>query len=317
MLNTIINIDSSQSGTQICSGLLKDTQTARMTNMTGLKDKQDLYQTVGDKIKSKLDWTHGHFKKSDSPDLYDYITKHSKEHDLFTRSSFKKPCMTITYGSTPLTMSEQMEETWKDITGEKLSRRGSLKLGHIIYNTLEEVLPAPISLMKSFTGIGELISKQTGEPLKVTTRGGSKIQIMKTKELDTFIGRTNSLGQTRLKMQTEEIDPKSIGKSFAANMIQSFDSMIMTRTLTLSEESGIPVLPIFDSFGTTPDRLDELQDCVRQSYIDILGGEQLKDIYDNIKDEYPGIDIPSELILETGSYNITRELGNSKYFCYL
>ena len=299
-------LDATQMGTQTAAALLGDTATAKLVNMYPADKKSDVYATVASVMQVKLN------ALPNSSALKQLAVEHSTA--LFNRSVWKSPTMTILYGATPQTFADQLVEAVKAATGVKLNKSNALKLGHLTYEALKEVLPAAIKLMESLTGIVKAVVSVTNEPFQFTTATGSVFSAYKPKtKVVNRVGQSFGF-HSQLEFTTDEVNPGATAKSAAAQYIQSFDAAISMAIQSKMSAMGIPVMCVFDSWSVPSDKTEVLVAVAREAYIEVLSGDPLQAFYDEALANYPWLAEQPELFLTKGDYNVAEQLPKCNMF---
>lgn len=295
-------------GTQTAAALLGDLTTAKLVNMVEASKKADVYSTIA-KVVEKAVKT---MPKKDCPELKEFYYKN--KNSMFARDVFKRPTMTVLYGAEVQTFKDQLVEDLLEVTGDKLSSDASFKLATMTMKALEEVIPAPISLMRSLTGIVRKVVGIYNVPFEFTTATGSKFKAAKYKSKNyEKIGAAFG-GNLKIKADTKVLNPGATAKSAAAQLIQSFDAAIAGEIQEEMDKLGIPCLSVFDSWSVPADKSDVLLKVARKAYVNKLSGNPLKTFYDEVLSNYPLLSEFPELFLEVGDYDIEKELKKAKLF---
>lgn len=304
----LISLDATQMGTQTCAALLGDRATAKLVNMVPLKNKADVYSKVAMAMKARLK----SMKTEDCPTIKKLYLNNAKQ--LFHRSVWKRPTMTILYGATRTTYANHLREDIEVATGVKLSTSEARFIGGITEEVLTEVLPAAVLLMQSLTGVVKTVVRHTDKPFIFTTATGAVFKAAKYKS-STYhkLGVTSGFGLD-IKVETGDINVKATAKSAAAQLIQSFDAVIAGEIQCEMDRLNIPVLSVFDSWSVPVGYTSTLIEVARAAYIKHLAEDPLKSFYDEAKARYPILWKHPKLFLKRGNYDIKSELPKCKHF---
>ena len=303
-----IAYDATQMGTQTAAALLGDMPTAKLVNMVEAPKKADVYSTIAKVVEASVKA----MPKSESPELKEFY--YANKAVMFDRNVFKKPTMTVLYGAGVKTFEGQLIADLKEVTGDKLSPKAAIMLAKLTMEALKEVIPAPIELMKSLTGIVKQVIKVTGQPFVFTTAMGTKFKAGKYKEMK-FDRLGSVFGyEMQIEYKTDVLDPNSSAKSAAAQFIQSFDAAIAGEIQQGMSEAGVPCLSVFDSWSVPADQSKLLLKVAKQAYVKHLSGNPLQAFYDEALENYPFLADKPELFLAVGDYDVAKELKKAKLF---
>ena len=306
-MTNYIAYDATQMGTQTAAALLRDRTTAKLVNMVEAAKKADVYSTIGKVVLRKLTTTS-------HPELKRYFLRH--KDTMLNRSVWKRPTMTVLYGATVTTFRVQLSEDLTEITGERPCNKTASELATVTYAALKEVLPAPIALMGSLTGIVKAAVTATNLPFSFTTATNTTFEAAKYKEVGVRNpGAVFGFSKTsRITYIGDTIAPGPTAKSVAAQFIQSFDAVISKQIQRGCVDGGIPVLSVFDSWSVPAEHSAQLLEIARDAYINNLSFNYLQRFYDEALATYPFLSDEPELFLELGDYDISKELVAANMF---
>jgi DNA-directed RNA polymerase len=213
--------------------------------------------------------------------------------------------MTYVYGLRPYGARQQIYDEYKKRVelGQKpkcLKDDGFADckwLSEIVWRHIENEIFLASELMKWFQDTAKLFG-QANVAMKWTTPMGFPV-VMDYRYLAKFRVKTaiaGSLVYTTLRRQMDKKDTRKFVSSSAPNIVHSLDGAVAQATALQCKLIGNPIpnlMMIHDSFATTPNRIDDLHQVIRdvvvrlfdEDYMEKLYNEFLVNLPDKFKDK--------------------------------
>jgi DNA-directed RNA polymerase len=240
------------------------------------------------------------------------------------RSTVKRTCMTIVYGSTRYSCTDFVVEdlTKRKDAGEKHPFGGDIFkpasfLSGIIWDSIGEKLNSARVGMDFLQKIARVVSKEQLPIHWITPVGFPIYQSypeMKSKRVKAML-----MGQVikpRINSETEKTDKLRMSNGVAPNFVHGLDAAAMLRTVNIAYDKGIRnFCNVHDSYGTTAGDVDTLNESLREAFVEIFGDTNvLKDFKDHVavmlpedlRKELPEVPTQGELDVE--------EIRDSEFF---
>jgi len=311
-----VSVDATCSGLQILSILMRDTNTAEKVNVVPSVVPQDIYSIVAEKVRKEVE-QHASSGISAASRWLNFG---------ITRKIVKRNIMTYVYGLKPYGARQQIFDEYKQQI-EKNPNKKVLQddgfndcrwLAEIVWKHIETEVKLASELMKWFQDSSKLFSKNN-LPVKWTTPMGFPV-VQDYRYLVPYRVKTaisGSLVYTTLRKQIDKKDSRKASSAIAPNIVHSLDASIAQCVALYARNNDEPIpnlLMIHDSFATTPNRIDQLQNIIRKSVVDLFSNNYLEKLYEEWKSQLPEKDknklkLPPEL----GSFDL-QQILESKYF---
>lgn len=168
----------------------------------------------------------------------------------------------------------------RDIANHPLLHLDAKRLGGLVWDAIEEILPKPIQAMASFRAIAKAVGSRTLEwstgfvgdaslglePLWVVqAKAVSQKSTLRFKGLHL----PGSIRGLALRQGKDEVDPAAHTTGIVANFIHSMDADHQTRTMALFLAGGGKDFgAIFDCYITRPSQMPLLMRCTRRAFAD-------------------------------------------------
>ena len=139
------------------------------------------------------------------------------------------------------------------------------------------------------------------------------IQHYKKGSVKTINLKSAGLVKIKLWQPNEDVDGVKAANGSCPNWIHSLDASAMFLTVVRASEAGATHFQmIHDSFGTHVCDVPNLSRILRESYIEILQGNPLGDLRDQLQSKLPaGVELPP--IPERGTVDL-NDLRKAQYF---
>lgn len=289
-----IAIDATCSGLQFLAAMGKDKQVGKAVNLTKSRIREDVYLFVADKIRVSL---AGH------PFWGNALFTRNIWRKLVKRCVMVFGYAGTRYGMGDIVFADGKDLLKKKFLGNSevsnLSRKNAVTLGNLIYDSLPEILPKPEAIMRFLTvATARLIASKRSEgitdpkelALKWHTPSGFKVYQYSEKYNTTSMqyafgspvninelkhGKVvNTMEQAAIRLsiaRPEDITfyPAGMSSSAAPNFVHSYDAALAVKTIIAMNLNKPLVRASFchDSFGTSADRVDELNEVVRKQFV--------------------------------------------------
>ena len=310
-----VALDATCSGIQIYSGLLRDAEGALAVNVIG-NTRNDVYQEVADKVEEYL-------RAGDYPKELTYNASDGDAIKVNTRpmaDAFKgnigrkltkRNTMTVPYSVTSIGKRDQLMEElqkmeiankrfWVGRTWENayfLETLNTRAIGEVVKGATigQEYLKAVThDLVKAGEHL-EYDSPLTGFPV---------VQLLP--RVRKYRAET-SLGKLTLRETIpDSVDLRSMKSSVAPNFIHSLDSALLADVVNKLHARGCTNFHmIHDSFGVPANQVANLNEVVRDTFIELFESDPLTNWYYQIGSDHPVL--PDEVMLNTLNLEDIRE----------
>ncbi len=293
--NLPVSVDATCSGLQILSILIRDSSTGSKVNVIPSEKPQDIYTIIASKVETEVRQAAGNGSREANRWLQYGIS----------RQIVKRNIMTYVYGLRPYGARQQIYDEYKKRVelGQKpkcLKDDGFADckwLSEIVWRHIETEIFLASELMKWFQDTAKLFG-QANVSMKWTTPMGFPV-VMDYRYLAKFRVKTaiaGSLVYTTLRRQMDKKDTRKFVSSSAPNIVHSLDGAVAQATALQCKLIGNPIpnlMMIHDSFATTPNRIDDLHQVIRdvvvrlfdEDYMEKLYNEFLVNLPDKFKDK--------------------------------
>ena len=307
-----IQLDATNSGVQIYSGLLGDLEGAETVNIVDIGTRADVYQIVADKVNEFL-------VSKKYPKMFEVITsdgviKRQTTHieatsitGKITRTIVKQNVMTVPYSVSKRGMSDQL---WDIIDTAKLHEKEwwegdpwvvNRLLTDLNHEAIYDTIPGARIGQDYLVSLAMLCNDKEGmlytTPIYEIPVVQKKPKVVTT-EVETVLGRLSIVNWI-----PNSLDKLSQKNGSAPNYIHSIDSTLLLRVIeTMSVRIGV----IHDCFMSHANDGDELQLRFKEAYIEIMKMKPLELIGKQL-DPDGTIEVPY-----IGTLDLERVM-NSKY----
>lgn len=317
-----VSFDGSCSGLQHFAAMSRCEVTAPLVNLMATDRPSDVYQTVADAVKVKVE------KIAASDDEFAQVARLALEYGV-NRSLVKRNVMTWAYSSKKFGMTKQlMEDTMvplRDavtlgkiekhpfaVEGEAYTgQQASKLLGHLSFDTIEETVTRPAEAMRFLQGIARALAHE-GKPVVWHTPLGLPVVL---------IYPLQKVSQVRLYLHDRGVrvnanvniseDQKGIDKNRAANAIapgfvHSYDACHLHMVANGAAQAGIhSIALVHDSFGCHPSEADMFRKVIQDEFYRLYQGHDvlqmiLEDACEQIHSNFHRL----PTLPDKGAYNI-------------
>lgn len=304
-----IHQDATQSGLQILSLLLRDSDGAAATNCTPSEKPQDLYQTVADKVIELLE--------ADGSETARFWLDFG-----ISRKCVKRPVMTRSYNSSHHSCFEYTRDWYEDTskkTGKALpvgqTWTPCLFLSRIIWRAMEDTLSGAMQAMEWFKEVAEICCEHK-IPVRWTTPVGFHVKQNYTRwnseVVKTRIG--DRVRRHNLRVATDKLDHRKMLNSLSPNFVHSLDSAAMCAATNIATDNGVNSFAmVHDSFATVAADSAILSGSIRRAYADMFEQDLLNNFRDEVQAYLPeGVELPP--VPEYGSLDPALVLQSDYFF---
>lgn len=323
-----IAMDGSCNGLQLFSLILHDEVGGKAVNLVPSDTPNDIYGIVAEKVVAQL-------KANASDPSLDKEVSSSTGKMVFNkyrdakvllelpinRKTTKRQVMTLPYGSTMQSCIEYTREwmkdngTWED---HKEFLRISTVLAQYIWEAIGKTVIKARAAMDYLQKMAACVNK-IGKPIYWETPCGLPIKQVyydyKENRIQTMLGE--SMVKLEIIGERKSINKHKQKNSISPNFIHSFDAAALMKTVCLSTNEDIfSFAMIHDSYGTHAADSPKLAKVLRESFIQMFGGEVdiLKEFEERLIKQYPELldhDLPTRP--EFGTLSVD-ELRKSLFF---
>lgn len=310
-----ISLDATCSGIQVYSGLLLDGEGATAVNVRG-ETRQDIYQKVADKVNYFLsvgDYNKSiQFKKSDGTEhLVPTIVEANSLKGKITRTLTKRNTMTQPYSVTRYGMYQQLLEELNAMEDSNNVIWEGDKW--VVARVLTELNDKAIVEIVKGARVGQEFLKQMtsiitkrGEYIFYTTPFFEFPVLQKIHK--TAINRVKTqFGSLAIRSELENIDGNKMINGIAPNYIHSLDATLMFLTVDKLKDCNSFHL-IHDSFGVPINQVEQLNEAVREAYVELFESKPLLRFIKQVNPE--AVDLVDEIMINTLDL---KDVYDSKY----
>jgi DNA-directed RNA polymerase len=293
-----------------CSGLqhicaMTRAEEGRYVNLVPSDELSDFYSLLGTRVYREL----FHIAEVDDEDFVVFrenpetldLRHLFKDDNPFDRKIVKRPGMTYGYGSRaggwakkskhakrlhPKGMTEQIVEVLKE---RGMSAKGAHKLAKVIYNAIEELMPAAKVVRDFLEGVAKVCAKYD-KPLRWTMPLGLPIlnayyDPIKERYSVKINGRRRRTDVTI--GDTDDIDPTGSRNSVTANFVHAADACHLQMVALAADKENIPLATIHDCFGTLAPRAKRLNEILREQFVRLHRHNLLNELREAAKRDLP------------------------------
>tara|TARA_X000001382_G_scaffold50345_4_gene34101 strand:- start:2276 stop:3982 length:1707 start_codon:yes stop_codon:yes gene_type:complete len=315
--------DCTNSGLQIFSGMLKDEVGGKATNLTAEETPQDVYLEVANKTLELLN------------EADDSILKSMWLEYGLSRKTTKKVTMCIVYGLTRYSCRAYIEDHLKDMEEEgkecpflKIKDKSGIPtifqatnyLSKLVWEAIGEVIVSAKEAMLWLQQVSRLVSDNQ-LPVTWTTPTNFIVQMnymeMKKQRVNTKMGESMVTKKITIQHETNKIDKRKVANAISPCFIHSLDASILQKAVCYASNNGITNFAcIHDSFGVLATDVELMNQCIRQSFVDIFADEDVlgnfcKEITEQVAKEKRHLIPPLPKIRKLD----IKQVLKSDYFC--
>ena len=314
--NLPVSMDATCSGLQVLSILMRDEQTARKVNVLPSEVPQDIYRAVAERVKAKAELLAG----EGSPEANRWL------QFGITRKIVKRNVMTYVYSLKPYGARQQIFDEYKKIIefdpDKKVLADDGFSdcrwLAKIVWEKMEEEIDLEAQLMKWFQDCAKLFAKANLK-MKWKTPMGFPVEMDYRYDVPFRVKTAiaGSLVYTTYRREINRKDSRRYSSSVSPNIVHSLDGALNQAVALYCKNDELPIenlLMVHDSFGTTPNRIEQLNKIIRKAAIDLFKDDYLDVLYKDWEAQLP-TKYKSRLTPPPARGNLDiNEIANSSYF---
>lgn len=296
-----VRIDASNNGFQVWALLLRDSATARATNVLPAEQPSDLYLEVLAEVQSTFR-TRVH-----ALDL-EWLRS-----SCLTRAVVKRPIMVLPYSATLQGMARAVEEAVLDAGGaEQFKDLGAaaFHLAKTLRSLVSKHCPAVMAGMAWVQEVTRELGRH-GQVLEWDTATGLRVRndyrVPRYERVKTYCGREYKV--TKLTYDTDRLDARKCVTTAMPNLTHSFDAALAAMAVERAARQGVENFAlVHDCFGTHAADLPTLRNALLECAAELFGGEEspLERLHKSLDIEVP----PPPMV---GDFNPTM-IAESLYF---
>lgn len=296
-------MDGTCNGLQIFALMLRDEEGGRAVNLVPSDEPHDIYGIVAGKVTERLRElaVSGELQtrevKDDKGKPTGETTEWYDERDMahrllamgVTRKTTKRQVMVVPYGGTLLScreytlehINERVEESEEvaALLPDGMQWTASVVLSKLIWVAIDETITAAREAMGFLQKLASLASKQD-LPITWTTPVGLPV-LQAYREYSSTQVETRLFGAIyRPRINTENttntLDRTRQRNGVSPNYVHSLDAAAMQHTVCIALDEGVSSFAmIHDSYGTHAADAETLARALRNSFVDLFGGNGL------------------------------------------
>jgi len=324
-----VHMDGSCNGLQHYAALGRDRIGGKAVNLCQYDEPQDVYIGVMEEVIRRVAEEAATTLKIDSSDP-DKLSKSEREKLKCNRAAklvdghidrgvVKRTVMTSVYGVTFIGARKQIQEKIE----EKLEAQGldvdereqeiHAACGYLATVTMDvmgELFQGARQTMNWLATCARLISSQ-GQPVAwISPTGIPAVQPYRLKKPYTIVTLLQSIVLTNTS-DSLPIHRQRQVTAFPPNYVHSLDSSHMLLTALEMDRRGLVFSAVHDSFWTHAADIDEMNDILRESFVDLYNRPLLEELKRGWELRYPNLDFPA--IPKRGDLDI-EEVKKAPYF---
>jgi DNA-directed RNA polymerase len=291
-----IALDATCSGIQIYSGLLRDKDGARAVNVIG-DTREDIYQRVADKVNEYLN-------KGDYPKLIKYTQSDGTHHEVSTkpiadslkgkvnRKLTKRNTMTQPYSVTTQGMRDQLRAELDEM--ENHGNRFWVGENWLVAMFLADMNTKAIEAVVKGARVGQqyLIDVTSDLARKgkyvfyhAPLTGFPVLQKLHLTDIDRI---ETPIGKLHIKRTIEDsINVRKMKSGIAPNFVHSLDAALLAETVLKLKFMGCKNFHlIHDSYGVPVNFVTELNEAVREAFVELFEADPLTNWYYEVNPHY-------------------------------
>jgi|GEM_PF-3423841 DNA-directed RNA polymerase len=297
-----VHQDGTCNGLQHIAAMTGSRALAEATNVVASSSgrPRDIYLEVAQEAEKGIPALKKNPQKAERQQVIDFIQTNQNLAGLLDREMAKKVVMIIPYGATQLVSTILRElkqrdaglrEQYKACHGHKTDNadyeRFRKELAQVLAELLQFGLNEKYPVIKKFKSFlktcitalqGKVQQNQRNLPLLwVAPSGFCALQrnflIRKTEIARSRFGKKHRLTYDFVE---DQIDIKGQKRGILPNLIHSFDSAHLIKTVNKAHANGLRSFSVVhDSYATHPADADTLASCIREAFIEVYSGSTL------------------------------------------
>lgn len=264
-----VHADGTCNGLQHLSAMTHDSHAARAVNMLPSERPIDMYQLVADQLRIDMETL------KDPLDIEYALLWLQHGWD---RSLTKRQCMTKAYGSTMRScteytmafITEALEAGGPDVFGEH-RHPAAVWMAQRIWDAINRLVKGPQATMDWLKAVARIYNK-AGTTMEWTTPTGFLVHHFypewKSRQIKCFIDGREVKPRVRVEGDGA-IAKADVVNGISANFTHSMDAAHLARIILAMREKGHGVWAIHDSIGCAPAAYEDMQQIIRETFIDL------------------------------------------------
>ena len=321
-----IQLDGTCNGLQHYSALLRDEISGKAVNLTNSEKPNDIYQTVAEALKRKLDelsrdTKHDNQYNSNLARLWNNLG--------INRKLTKRPVMVLPYGGSRLSCREYIEEYLKDNYSSAFLwdyfkegnnptdavYKASLWLSNYLWEAIRDTLKSAIVGMDYIKSVTREVLKHQSYLEWYSAKGlliHQAYQKSKKREIKTELFGKHI--KTKLMSDDEGIDKQRQLNGICPNFIHSMDSSCLMEWLLMCKEKGITsFMSVHDCYATLAPDTELSAKLLREAFVKIYSHPVLDNFEADMTEALPS-DVALPTKPEEGQLNINDVLDSDYFF---
>lgn len=329
MCSLPVHMDGSCNGLQHYAALGRDTVGAKAVNLLEMDGPQDVYVEVMQEVIRRVTEEAQRELPFDTTKI-DSLNREQKKalknnqaaklvNGHIDRGVVKRTVMTSVYGVTYIGARQQIQEKLEEKLAEKgfdlddIEREVFSAAGYLATITMEvmgDLFQGARNTKSWLADCARLISQQ-GHPVAwISPIGVPAVQPYRQTRPRNVVTVMQTL------TMTDEGDDLPVHKSrqctaFPPNYVHSLDSSHMLLTAVEMDRRGLTYSAVHDSFWTHACDVDEMNEALRECFVDLYSRPLLVQLKDSWELRYPDVDFPE--LPELGDMDL-NEVKSATYF---
>lgn len=282
-----VSFDGSANGLQHLSAMTRDEETAKLVNLTPQSEPQDIYQTVADHVKQRIERDLQDEQKRQLAQMcLDWIWDASAP--ARPRKTFKRGVMTYAYSSKVFGMAQQVREDTMEPLSIRVLRKelerhpfgsdsgfaASWYLAKHTYAAIKQLIRRPAAAMEFLQKLASVLAEEGKHLRWISPAGVPWINCYNkkdTKRVHLWLhdGGVRVRHTVKLAMgELAEIDKARAVNAVAPNFVHACDAAHLLRTVNAAVSEGITsIATVHDSFGCLPPRAARFYKIILQEFV--------------------------------------------------
>jgi DNA-directed RNA polymerase len=282
-----ISFDGSANGLQHLSAITRDAETAKLVNLRPAPEPQDIYQTVADRVKQRIEHDLQNEGKRQLAQLCrDWIWDESAP--ARPRKTFKRNVMTYAYSGKVFGMAQQLREDTMEPLSIRVLRKeleehpfgrdsgfaANWYLAEHTYAAIEQLVGLPAEVMKFLQQIARVLA-DSGKHVRWTSPAGvpwiNCYNKKDTKRVHLWLHDRGVRVRHIVKVaigELPEIDKERAANAVAPNFVHACDAAHLLRTVNAAVSEGITsIATVHDSFGCLAPQAMRFRKIISEEFV--------------------------------------------------
>ncbi|KAK7304137.1 hypothetical protein RJT34_15210 [Clitoria ternatea] len=302
-----IHQDGSCNGLQHYAALGRDDLEAAAVNLVAKEKPADVYTEIAVRVYEIM--------KRDSnkdPETFPNALLAKVLIDQIDRKLVKQTVMTSVYGVTFIGARDQIKRRLEEkglITDDRLLYTAACYAAKVTLAALGEVFEAARGIMGWLGDCAKVIASENQAVRWITPLGLPVVQpYCKTERYQI---RT-SLQLLALQREGSGVSVKKQRSAFPPNFVHSLDSSHMMMTALACSDAGLCFAGVHDSFWTHPCDVEEMNQILREKFVELYNMPILENLLEGFQTTYPGLVFPP--LPKRGDFDLQMVLDSPYFF---